>query len=112
MKGNPVAAVDYIRRAGLSGPMLNDYGFGGYLIWALPEHKVFIDGRGDVYDWTGVFPEFGRWATLSEDPTLLLNKHGIRFCILSKTAPMAQVLPYLPGWSRAYSDKVAVVFVR
>jgi hypothetical protein len=110
-KGNPVGAVDYIRKAGLSGPMLNEYVFGDYLIWAMPEHKVFIDGRGDVYDWTGVFPEYGRWATLSEDPKILLNKYGIRFCVLSKDSPMGNVLPYM-GWSRAYSDENASIFVR
>jgi hypothetical protein len=109
---SPVAAVEYIRRAGLSGPMLNEYVFGGYLIWALPQEKVFIDGRGDVYDWTGVFAEYGRWATLQEDPERLLNKYRIRFCLLAKGAPMARVLPYLPGWHEAFSDDVAVVFVR
>jgi hypothetical protein len=111
-KTSPVAAVDYIRRTGLSGPMLNEYVFGGYLIWALPQEKVFIDGRADVFDWTGIFPEYGRWATLSEDPNLLLDKHHIRFCLLASGAPMARVLPYLPGWHKVYSDDVAVVFVR
>jgi hypothetical protein len=111
-QSNPTGAVDYIRRAGLSGPMLNDYGFGAYLIWVLPQHKVFIDGRGDVFDPTGILAEYGRWATLAEDPNLLLEKHGIRFCLLSKNAPMAQVLPYLPGWHRAYSDDLAALYVR
>jgi hypothetical protein len=111
-KGNPAGAVDYIRRANLSGPMLNEYVFGDYLIWALPEEKVFIDGRGDVFDWTGVFQEYGRWATLAEDPQVLLKKYHVRLCLLSKGAPMAQVMAYLPGWSKAYSDNVAVVFVR
>lgn len=109
---SPVAAVDYIRRQGLSGPMLNEYVFGGYLIWALPEHKVFIDGRADVYDWAGVFPEYGRWATLEEDPALLLDKYHIRFCLLSKTSPLSMVIPYLPGWRKVYSDDVAEVFAR
>jgi len=111
-KGNPTGAVDYIRRTGLSGPMLNEYVFGDYLIWALPEEKVFIDGRGDVYDWTGVFAEFGKWATLAEDPQVLLEKYHIRLVLLSNGAPMARVMAYLPGWRRAYSDDVAVVFVR
>ncbi|HTQ54629.1 MAG TPA: hypothetical protein VMI94_09235 [Bryobacteraceae bacterium] len=111
-QSNPVQAVDYIRGRGLSGPMLNDYDFGGYLIWALPDHKVFIDGRADVYDWTGVFGEMARWALLQEDPTRLLAKYGINFCLLHKTSPMAQVLPFLPGWKRIYSDRVAVVFAR
>src|SRR5258708_5419172 len=57
-KDNPTKAVEYIRRTGLSGRMLNDYVYGGYLIWALPEHKVFMDGRADVYEWTGVLSEF------------------------------------------------------
>jgi hypothetical protein len=111
-KGNPVDAVDFIRRTHLRGPMLNEYVFGDYLTWALKEEKVFIDGRGDVYDWTGVFAEFGRWATLSEDPEILLNKYKVRFCLLAKGSPMAQVLPYMPEWSRVYTDDIAVIFVR
>jgi hypothetical protein len=109
---SPVAAVEFIRHAGVAGPMLNEYGFGGYLIWSLPEQKVFVDGRGDVFDWTGVLAEYGRWATLSEDPRVLLDKHGVRLCLLSKRAPLARVIPYLQGWRTAYSDEVATVFVR
>lgn len=112
IKTSPVRAVDFIRRSGLAGPMLNDYDFGGYLIWALPEQKVFIDGRADVYDWTGVFGEMARWALVQEDPNLLLNKYAINWCLLRKTAPMAQVLPLLHGWKNVYSDDLAVIFVR
>jgi hypothetical protein len=111
-KTSPVAAVEYIRQAGLRGPMLNEYVFGDYLIWALPEEKVFVDGRGDVFEWSGVLAEYGRWVTLAEDPNLLLNRRGIRLCLLSKDAPMTRVLPYLSGWRKAYSDEVASVFVR
>ena len=111
-KTSPVAAVDFVRKQNLSGPMLNEYVFGGYLIWALPEHKVFIDGRADIYDWAGIFPQYGRWATLSEDPQLLLNHYGIRFCLLRKGGPLTVVIPYLPGWRKAYSDDIAEVFVR
>jgi hypothetical protein len=111
-KSSPVAAVEFIRNAHLEGPMLNDYALGGYLMWALPEHKVFVDGRADVYDWTGVLEEFGRWALLKEDPQLLLNKYKIRFCVLDSGAPMGHVLPYMPGWRKAYSDTQASVFVK
>jgi hypothetical protein len=111
-QSSPVKAAEYIRRAGLTGPMLNQYDFGGYLIWALPEEKVFVDGRADVYDWAGVLAEYGNWATLQADPLVLLNKHGIRLCVLSRTAPIATAMRYLPGWREAYSDEVAVVFVR
>jgi hypothetical protein len=111
-KGNPAKAVEFIRRAGLSGKMLNEYVYGGYLIWALPEHKVFMDGRSDVYEWTGVLAEFGNWALLQADPAVLLDKYHVGFCLLSKDAPMVRVLPYLPGWKKVYSDEMAVVFSR
>jgi hypothetical protein len=111
-KENPVKAVEFIRRTGLSGRMLNDYAYGGYLIWALPEHKVFMDGRADVYDWTGVLDEFGAWATLRTDPKVLLDKYRVNFCLISRNAPMARVLPYLPGWKMAYSDEQSVIFAK
>jgi hypothetical protein len=111
-KSSPAGAVDYIRRTKLSGPMLNEYVFGDYLIWALPEEKVFIDGNADVFEWSGVLQEYGQWAMLQENPRILLDKYKIRFCLISKDAPMTHVLPYLPGWRKVYSDDVAAVFAR
>jgi hypothetical protein len=78
----------------------------------MPEHPDFIDGRGDVFDLTGVVKDFGAWATLQTDPRLLLSKYQIDFCLLPPSAPMSHVLPLLPGWKVAYSDDTAVVFVR
>jgi hypothetical protein len=34
---------------------LNDYIFGGYLIWAAPEYRAFVDGRADVFECTGLW---------------------------------------------------------
>jgi hypothetical protein len=110
--GNPVEAVDFIRRAHLAGRMLNDYVYGGYLSWALPEQKVFIDGRADVYAWTGVFADYGAWATLREDPNRILDKYDISFCLLPQSAPMTRAMRYLPGWSEQYADSQAVIFAR
>ena len=109
---NPVKAVQFIKASHLSGPMLNEYGFGGYLIWAAPEHPVFVDGRGDVFEWSGVLGEFNSWKALQSDPNALLQKYGISFCLLSRQSPMARVLPLLHEWKIVYSDNNAVVFVR
>jgi hypothetical protein len=111
-RGNPVGAVDFIRRTHLTGRMLNEYVYGGYLSWALPEQKVFIDGRGDVYAWTGVFADYGRWATLRNDPNQLLDNYRIDWCLLSQSSPLARVMRYLPGWSEKYSDTQSVIFAR
>jgi len=43
----PVGAVEYLRTHPQydSWRLFNDYGWGGYLIWAMPERRLFIDGR-------------------------------------------------------------------
>ncbi|MDR3411418.1 MAG: hypothetical protein P4L87_10840, partial [Formivibrio sp.] len=109
---SPVKAVEYLKANHLSGPMLNSYGFGGYLIWEAPEYPVMMDGRTDVYEWSGFLGEYGRWATLQTDPNLLLDKFKVNFCLLSAESQMIHVLPLLPNWKLVYSDNNARVFVR
>jgi hypothetical protein len=109
---SPVKAVEFIKANHLSGPMLNAHGFGGYLMWAAPEHPVFLDGRTDVFEKTGVLQEFGDWSTLQNNPNLLLNKYGIRFCLLNPESPMVRVLPLMPEWKIIYSDSNSVIIVR
>jgi hypothetical protein len=111
-QNNPVKAVEYIRANHLSGNMLNDYGYGGYLMWAMPEHPVFIDGRADLYEWAGVLSQFGRWALVQEDPNRLLDKYHVDFCLIDRGSPMAYVLPLMHNWKEVYSDNLSVVFVR
>jgi hypothetical protein len=109
---SPVKAVEFIETHHLSGRMLNEYVFGGYLIWAAPDHPVFVDGRTDIFEWTGVLQEYGNWATLQSPPRVLLDKYQIAFCLLGRDAPMASVLALLPEWKAVYSDDHSVIFVR
>jgi hypothetical protein len=111
-KANPVRAMDFIRRSGLSGRMLNEYVYGGYLIWTAPERRVFIDGRADVYEWSGVFADYMDWVNLKKDPRELLEKYHIDYCLLSRAEPMVHVLPLVPGWKTIYSDDMSVVLAR
>ncbi len=92
--------------------MLNDYVYGGYLIWAVPDNPVFLDGRSDIFEWTGVLSEFGKWAMLQSNPNTLLDKYNINFCLLARTSPMAHVLPLLPNWENVYSDNMSMIFER
>lgn len=111
-QNSPVKAVEFLKSHHLPGPMLNDFADGGYLIWAAPEYPVFIDGRADVFDWTGVLAEFGKWATLQSPPNALLDQYHVNFCILSRNSPMTFVLPLLPNWKSVYSDGNTVIFAR
>ena len=106
----PVAAVAAVAK--LPGPLLNEYAWGGFLMWNNPHQPVFIDGRTDIYAWNGVMRDYGRWAMQQEDPQLLLDRYQIRTCILNAASPMAGVLAHLPGWTTVYSDNLAVVVTR
>jgi hypothetical protein len=109
---SPVKAVEFIKTHHLSGRMLNEYVYGGYLIWAAPEYPVFVDGRADVFEQTGILAEFGKWATLQSDPKQLLDKNRISFCLLARSAPMVVVFPLLHDWTAVYSDSNSIIFVR
>ena len=109
---SPAKAVEFIQSHHLSGPIVNEYYFGGYLIWAAPELPVFVDGRADVFEETGVLADFGNWATLQSPPASLLDRYDVNLCLMGAGSPMRFVLPLLPGWTLVYSDDLSVVFVR
>jgi hypothetical protein len=109
---SPVKAVEFMKVHHLSGNMFNEYVYGGYLIWAAPENQVFIDGRGDIFEWTGVLGDYGKLVTLDGDPNVVLDKYKIDFCLLSKGESAARILPLLHGWNAVYSDKISVILAR
>ncbi|HEY7306976.1 MAG TPA: hypothetical protein VH601_22810 [Bryobacteraceae bacterium] len=111
-KNNPVKALEFVKRSRLSGRMLNEYVYGGYLIWTAPERKVFVDGRADVYEPAGVLAEYINWNQLQADPRTLLDKYNIKFCLLQRNSGLTHVLPLLPGWKMVFSDEMAAVFAR
>lgn len=108
----PVRAVEYFRAHGLAGPVFNSYVYGGYLVGYLPEQKVFIDGRGDLYEVAGAFTEYLQVVSLKPAAFSILKSYGIQSCMLERTEPLAIVLGNSPDWKRVYADDASVIFVR
>ncbi|MCW1992511.1 hypothetical protein ABIE85_000245 [Bradyrhizobium diazoefficiens] len=102
-----IAQADLAR----AGPVLNDYSFGGYLIFAgIP---TFIDGRGELYG--GPFIDrYNRAVALVDlgDFLKLLDEYKIGATLLAPRTPAVAMLDRLPQWQRVYSDDVAVVHKR
>jgi len=112
-KDYPVAAVDYLRQHPHLTGMFNDYGYGGYLIWQLgPQHKVFIDGRADMYEYSGVFQDYAKIANLENNALELLGKYGVQSCLIKRHSALETLLAASPGWKRVYADDNSVFFVR
>ncbi len=105
----PVAALARVPQALRGEPVLNDYAFGGYLIFQ--GVRPFIDARAEMYG-----PAFlGQYAAIIRPDMgalkTVLQDYGIRWTILSPTNPAVQLMDVLPGWCRLYADSVAVVHV-
>lgn len=58
----PEKAVDFLKRSPSSGQIFSEYNWGGYLIWQLPEKKVFIDGRMPSWRWNEAPPTESDYA--------------------------------------------------
>lgn len=109
----PVAAVQYLDQHPIPGPMYNTYGFGGYLIWSRgPEHKVFLDGRGDLYERGGVLADYMHIARLAPGALTMLDKYGIQSCLIQRDEPLSTALTVSGDWRRIYFDEVSALFVR
>ncbi len=108
----PVRAVNYLRNHPVPGRMYNTYGYGGYLIWARPEQKVFIDGRGDLYEVGGAFSDYLEAANLKPAAFAVLRAYRIQSCLLDRSEALATVLSNHPDWRQEYSDDVSILFVK
>jgi hypothetical protein len=109
----PVAAVGYLEHHAVPEPMYNNYGFGGYLVWKRgPQHKVFIDGRGDLYERGGLLADYVHIADVKPEALILLRRYGIQSCLIQRDEALATVLSASPEWQRIYSDDRSALFVR
>jgi hypothetical protein len=108
-KAFPVQAVHFLEQNQPPGPLLNNYNWGGYLIWRLyPENRVYIDGRADLYgdsfmdSFAATYGLTGHWETP-------LQSWHIRTVILPPASALATVLRSRKDWKLIYSDSQAVV---
>jgi hypothetical protein len=109
----PIAAVEFLRRDpnAVHGEMFNEYTWGGYLIWALPERKVFIHPNLDVYgeDLVKQFLVANDAKTGWED---VLKKYHVGWTILPPDHPLNHLLARRADWKLVYSDAVASIYGR
>lgn len=107
----PALAIQAARDAGIRGPVLNNYRWGGYLIYmGIPP---FIDGRADMYKDAFLKEYLDAFALTTPDGLeKLLSKYKIEWTILTPNSASVALLDHLPGWRRLYADKTAVVHVK
>jgi hypothetical protein len=92
---------------GCPGQVFNEYNEGGYLIWFVPDRKVFIDGRQDPYS----LPFLKRAQALAHDALVraaVFRDYGIRCAALSPESRLVAQLR-AQGWRQTHRDERWVV---
>ncbi len=86
--GFPVSATEFLGKQignNVDEKIFNEYSWGGYVLWNLPQHKVFLDGRSAATwkDDNGKLMLKKQLEILTEkDGLLYIEKNGVRYIIL------------------------------
>ena len=108
---SPNAAIDFVRRTGITGNVFNSYSFGGYLIFVgIP---TFIDGRTPPYS-DDFVRRYSNAVNLRDinDAFRLLEEYKVRWVLLLPEEPLGKALAGSARWDEVYSDSYSIVFVR
>ena len=109
----PSGAVQYLHAHPDLRPTFNYFFWGGYLILNRgPAGKVFIDGRLDIYEYSGVLADYMAIVSLQPDVEMLLKKYHVRSCLIPPQSPLAILLDSSPRWHRVYRGNVSAIYVR
>jgi hypothetical protein len=108
----PMGAVAYIHEHHLRGPIYNNFDWGGFLIYALPEMPVVIDGRTNVHGQDEVGRSLETWNMAGEgwydDP--LLQKANL--VIAQPGLALTYALRNDPHFKLAFSDGTVFLYQR
>lgn len=107
----PDGAISYLEAHPPDGPMVNYYLWGGYINWKDPHLKVFIDGRADIFDYSGVLQDYLALLSL-EQPEPILDKYKARYLLLPHGEPFTFFMEHDPDWKTVYTDRVSVLLER
>jgi hypothetical protein len=110
LSGYPTAAVSYIEGRDCPDNIFVRERWSGYLLWAMPDRKLFFDGKG------GFSPE----AALAHAELVRIKpgwrgvaqRFDISTFLLERGSPLTVVLGEAADWRRVYTDSLAEVFVR
>ena len=104
----PIKGLEYLYQNNLADKhLINEYDWGGYLDWKLPDAKVFIDGRMDHYRYEN--QEFiGVYSQIVEGLRLETDVFGGEMAILKPNSKLRSVLEG-KGWRLLYEDVTVVV---
>jgi hypothetical protein len=106
----PVAAVRRARTAGVEGRIFHDFIWGGYILYAWPKQRVFIDGGTDFYG-SALMSTYMDVAGLQPGWRDTLVARDIGLVLMPTRSPLVNELAQ-DGWLVRYCDPTAALLER
>ena len=107
----PTHALIYLAASPPHGFVFNEFLWGGYLIWNLPQWPVFIDSRVDIFEYNGTFRDYLDIIRM-RNSLGLLDKYKIRYVLYEKASPLVYLLEHTGGWKADYQDERVILLER
>jgi tRNA(His) 5'-end guanylyltransferase len=108
----PVKAATFIESSNLVGNLFTTDYWGGYMIYRFhPKHKVFFDGRSDMYG-KEFLKEYESLTNLEHSWKTVLDKHQVAWILLPVNFGLATALKERSDWEVIYDDQQAIIFRR
>jgi hypothetical protein len=104
----PVEIVRRARAERLEGRIFHDFVWGGYILYAWPEQKVFIDGGTDFYG-PALLKTYMDVASLRPGWRDTLRARDVSLVLVAPTTTFAHEVLRQPGWRVRYCDGTAVL---
>ena len=108
----PVEGVSWLQTHAQNGHMFNEFDWGGYLLLNLwPKQQIFMDGHTHIYG-EALTREYEQVIIQGNGWEEILNKYDVKWIIIRVNTSLANKLSSSAGWTTAYKDKTAIIFVR
>jgi hypothetical protein len=109
----PTAMVSYLRAhpQAVHGEMFNEFLWGSYFEFFLPERRPFIDSHNDLYG-IGLWREFCTVNDPQPGWDAVLAKYHVGWTVLSAQHPLNRILELSPQWTLVFSNQQTLVFSR
>ncbi len=111
----PVEATEALRRYMAEHPterhVFNDMRFGGYLMYHLPQARIYIDDRCELY----ADPGLRRYVELRKHPDRMAgvaDYENVHLALVQTRSPLVRYFTDSPGWTQLHQDRTASLYRR
>jgi hypothetical protein len=107
----PYHTVVYMQKNGAPSRVLNDFNWGGYLIWHFPGHRFFIDGRMDNFflEDQSFAQEYFNIINIRPGWEDRLGHYQVNGVLGPKDWPIIQALQLMPDWKVVFEEESAIL---